>query len=209
MFRLTTILAALAVLASCGVPSQEVDEAPLDLGDFVMGHNIVVAPDIQKGPLSREANPDDFVASMRNAINTRFGPSRYDGTRLVHFGVNVSGYVLAQRGVPILLSPKSALIITVTAWDDSAGSKFNAEPKEIFVLESFTGGTLLASSAFSLSPEEQMANLTFNAARKIEAWLHENRACLVEDVPQAVLDTCWKDNRDEEMRARLAEQQQR
>ena len=49
---------------------------------------------------------------------------------------------LAQKGVPLLLQPKSGLIIiTVTAWDDRAGGKFNEEPKEIFVLETFTGSS--------------------------------------------------------------------
>ncbi len=74
------------------------------------------------------------------AIDNRLG--RYDGTRLVHLGVNVSGYVLAQPGVPILLAPKSALIVTVTAWDDRAGGKFHDKAKTITVLETFTGASL-------------------------------------------------------------------
>ncbi len=204
MLRLVTCIAALAVLASCSVPTKDVTDAQLDLGDFVMGHNIVVAPDVQKGPLSREASAEEWISVMKSAMDARFG--RYEGTRLVHFGVNVSGYVLAQKGVPLLLSPKSGLVVTVTAWDDRAGGKFNKEPKEIFVLETFTGGSLVASSGYTLSKEEQMANLAFNAARNIEEWMHENRACLVDDVPAAVLAKCWQDNRDEEMRRQIEEQ---
>ncbi|WP_412552295.1 hypothetical protein [Shimia sp. MIT1388] len=207
MFRLVACVAALAALVSCTAPTKEVTDEPLDLGDFVLGHNIVVAPDIQKGPLSREADTDAFIASMKNAIDARMGAARYDGTRLVHFGVNINGYALAQKGVPLILQPKSAIIITVTAWDDRAGSKFNEEAKEIFVLESFTGSSLIASSGFSMTAEEQMANLTYNAARQIEKWMHENSACLVDDVSAADLAKCWKDNKNEEMRQRLQEQQ--
>jgi len=207
MFRLVACIAALAALVSCTAPTKEVTDEPLDLGDFVLGHNIVVAPDIQKGPLSREADTDAFIASMKNAIDARMGASRYDGTRLVHFGVNINGYALAQKGVPLILQPKSAIIITVTAWDDRAGAKFNEEAKEIFVLESFTGSSLIASSGFSMTAEEQMANLTYNAARQIEKWMHENSACLVDDVSAADLAKCWKDNKNEEMRQRLQEQQ--
>jgi hypothetical protein len=146
---------------------------------------------------------------MKNAIDARMGAARYDGTRLVHFGVNINGYALAQKGVPLILQPKSAIIITVTAWDDRAGGKFNEEAKEIFVLESFTGSSLIASSGFSMTAEEQMANLTFNAARQIEKWMSENRACLVDDVSAADLAKCWKDNKDEEMRNRLQEHKER
>ncbi|WP_299428198.1 hypothetical protein [uncultured Shimia sp.] len=209
MIRLVACIAALAALVSCTAPTIEVTDETLDLGDFVLGHNIVVAPDIQKGPLSREADTEAFIASMKNAIDARMGAARYDGTRLVHFGVNINGYALAQKGVPLILQPKSAIILTVTAWDDRAGGKFNEEAKEIFVLESFTGSSLIASSGFSMTAEEQMANLTYNAARQIEKWMHENRACLVDDVSAADLANCWTDNKDEEMRNRLREHKER
>ncbi|MBO9474866.1 MULTISPECIES: hypothetical protein [unclassified Shimia] len=201
MGRIGVCLAALAVLVSCGAKSTEVTSEKLDLGDFTMGHNIVVAPDLQKGPLSRELPKEQWIASMKDAVDKRFG--RYEGERLVHFGINLSGYMLAQRGVPLLLSTKSALILTVTAWDDRAGGKFNAEPREIIVLESFGSGTVVTSSGFTMSAEEQMANLTFNAAREIEQWLHENRACLVDNVPPEVLAECWPTEQDERKRAEL------
>ncbi|SFD61822.1 hypothetical protein [Shimia marina] len=207
MLRLVMGLVALAALVDGTTTTKNVTDETLDLGDFVLGHNIVVARDIQKGVLSREADTDAFIASMKNAIDARMGASRYDGTRLVHFGVNINGYVLAQKGVPIVLQPRSGLIISVTAWDDRAGGKFNEEAKEIFVLETFTGGSLIASSGFSMTAQEQMDNLTYNAARQIEKWMHENAACLVDDVPADVLAACWQDNRNEEMRQKLAEQQ--
>lgn len=207
MFRILACVVALAALASCGARSTEVTSEKLDLGDFTMGHNIVVAPDLQKGPLSRELPKEQWIASMKDALDARLG--RYDGDRLVHFGVNLSGYMLAQRGVPVLLSTKSALILTVTVWDDRAGTKFNEEPREIIVLESFGSGTVVTSSGFTMTAQEQMDNLTFNAAREIERWLHENRACLVDDVPADVLKTCWPTEDQERERARLEEEARR
>ncbi len=200
MKRIAALLTVLFALSACDVPTTPVNEPQKDLGDFVLGHNIVVTPDIQKGPFSRDADPEVWKASVKSAIDARLG--RYEGDRLVHLGVNVSGYVLAYGGVPLLYSPKSALILTVTAWDDRAGGKFNDEAKDIIVLETFTGGSLVGSG-YTLDAEEQMANLSYNAARAIEKWLAENAACLVDDVPAEVLAKCWVDNRDEERRRQL------
>ena len=200
MKRLALILSALLALSACAVPTQPVNEELLDLGDFQLGHNIVVAPDIQMGPLSREASTEDWIASMKNAVDARFG--RYEGSRLVHFGVNIGGYVLAAPGVPLVVSPKSVLIITVTAWDDRAGGKFNKEPREIIVLESLSGSTLIGTG-YTMSAEEQMANLTYNAAKAMEKWLYENRACLVDNVPPEVQATCWKKTKDDKGREAL------
>lgn len=192
MRRILALFAALLTLTACAVPQKEVTDAPRDLGDFVLGHNIVVAPDLTKGPLSREASKEQWIASVKGAIDNRLG--RYDGTRLVHLGVNVSGYVLAQPGVPILLAPKSALIITVTAWDDRAGGKFHDEAKTITVLETFTGASLVGSG-LTMTAEEQMANLSYNVAKAIEDWLHQNRACMTETPTAAQLAACWKDKK--------------
>ena len=195
MLRIFALLLSLLAMTACAVPQKEVTEPPRDLGDFVLGHNIVVAPDLTKGPLSREASKDEWIASVKTAIDARLG--RYEGTRLVHLGVNVSGYVLAQPGVPILLAPKSALIITVTAWDDRAGGKFHEEPKMITVLETLTGASILGTG-LTMTAEEQMANLSFNAAKAIEDWLHENRACMTESPSAEELAVCWQDRKEDE-----------
>lgn len=195
MLRIFALLSTLLIVAACAVPQKEVTEAPVDLGDFKLGHNIVVAPDLTKGPLSREASKEEWIASVKGAIDARLG--RYNGTRLVHLGVNVSGYVLAQPGVPILLAPKSALIITVTAWDDRAGGKFHDEPKMITVLETFTGASIVGSG-LTMTAEEQMANLSHNVAKALEDWLHENRACMTESPSAEELAACWKDKKKEQ-----------
>jgi hypothetical protein len=68
-------------------------------------------------------------------------------------------------------SPKSALILNVTAWDDAAGKKLNDKPHLITVMESISGNTILGSG-LTQSKEVQMANLSRNAAKLIEAWLN-------------------------------------
>lgn len=196
MFRIAILLTALWALVACAVPTAEVTDPQRDLGDFVLGHNIVVAPEIVKGPLSREASAEQWKSSVKSAIDARLG--RYDGDRMVHLGVNVAGYVLAQPGVPLLMSPKSVLAITVTAWDDRAGGKFNEEAKEIIVLETVSGNTLVGTG-YTLSAEEQMANLSYNVAKQLEDWLYDNRACLTDNATAEQLAKCWKDNKDERL----------
>jgi len=85
-------------------------------------------------------------------------------------GISLEGYVLAVPGVPLVASPKSALIFNVTAWDDAAGAKLNDEPEQITVIESFSGETVLGSG-LTQSKEVQMRNLSRNAAKLIQNWL--------------------------------------
>lgn len=163
-FALLTLLTA---VAACTNPN-DLDEAPVPLGDFKLGYNVVVAPNITKGPVSRDASKEEWIASMKKAVDERF--RRYDGDRLYHLGVSIEGYVLAVPGVPIVASPKSALIFNVTAWDDAIGKKLNDEPEQITVIESFSGKTVLGSG-LTQSKEEQMTNLSRNAAKLIQNWL--------------------------------------
>ncbi|MEQ9695847.1 hypothetical protein [Shimia sp. SDUM112013] len=203
MHRLLALCAALFVLAGCAVPTYEVTDPKLDLGDFVLGHNIAVTKNITKGPLSREMSPERWEAAVENAVEARLG--RYEGDRLVHLGINVAGYVLAQPGVPLVMAPKSALILMVSAWDDRAGKKFNAEQKEIVVLETITGASMIGSG-LTMDAEEQMANLSYNAAKAIEAWLHENRVCLTDTATASQLAACWQDNKDDRSREAIENQ---
>jgi hypothetical protein len=161
---------ALCLVAACSGRT-DLDEPPVPLGNFALGHNIVVAPHPYKGPASREAEPDEWIAAVRNAIAARF--ERYEGGKLYHLGVSVDGYVLAVPGVPLVLAPKSALIVNVTLWDDAKGTKVNPEPERMIVLESISEKTLI-SSGLTQSKEEQMANLSYNIAKQIERWLEKN-----------------------------------
>lgn len=171
LFRVLSLLAVVG-LAACTNPN-DLDRAPVDLGDFELGHNVVVAPNLTRGPASREASKDEWIAAMKLAIDERFG--RYDGTRFYHFGISLEGYVLAIPGVPLVASPKSALILKITVWDDRSGKKLNVDPEMITVVESISGNTII-SSGLTQSKEKQMENLTRNAAKLIQNWLVRQRA---------------------------------
>ncbi|WP_155326448.1 hypothetical protein [Alkalilacustris brevis] len=169
-FRPLALICGLALLAACGTTRDL--EGPVEpLGDFYLGHNIVVAENAQRGPLSREADPEEWQESLTAEIDRRF--RRFDGDRLYHLAINVEAYVLAVPGIPVVAAPKSALIFGVTVWDDAAGGKINEEPHRITVLENLSGETVI-SSGLTQTREQQMQNLSINAASAIERWLRRN-----------------------------------
>lgn len=185
---MTRILAAIMMLLLVGAcaGSADLDDAPVPLGDFSLVHNIVVAPNPQRGPFSRKASDEELIETVRAAMAERF--DRYDGASRYHFGISVEGYVLAVPGVPLVLSPKSALILNVTVWDDAAGKKLNEEPEQITVLETFGTGTLVGSG-YTLSAEEQLVQLSQNAAKSVERYLvrqMKTEGWFVDDAPAEV-----------------------
>lgn len=167
MLRLVVLLAGLLALAAC-TNSNDLGEPPADLGDFTLSHRVVVAPNLTMGPLSRRATEEEWNAALLNSIGARF--DRYAGDKLYHFGISVEGYVLAQPGIPLVLSPKSVIILNLTVWDDAAGKKLNEEVEQFTVFESLSGDTLIGSG-LTQSREQQIVNLSNNAAKVIETWL--------------------------------------
>ena len=167
MLRAVCLTVLLTFVAAC-TNSNDLDQAAVPLGDFALGYNVVVAPNMVKGPVSREATKEQWIASLTKSIDDRF--SRYDGPKLYHFGVSVEGYVLAEPGIPLVFSPKSALILNLTVWDDAAGKKLNPEPQQVTVLESLSGETMVGSG-LTQSAEQQMENLSKNAAKLIQNYL--------------------------------------
>lgn len=172
-------IAMLCILAACGSKS-DLDQPPVPLGHFRLGHNVVVAPHPVQGPLSRDVAPEEWVDTMRGAISDRFG--RYEGDKLYHLGISVDGYVVAQTGIPLVLAPKSVVILNVTLWDDEKGEKVNKEPERIMALESLNGKSVVGSG-LTQTREEQMENLSYNAAKRIENWLKNNIEEFGLDVP--------------------------
>ena len=162
-------LAAALVLGACN-SARDLDEPTVPLGDFFFGHNIVVAENAQRGPLSREATAEEWEEALRVEMDRRF--RRFDGDRLYHLAIGVEGYVLAMPGIPVVAAPKSALIFSVSVWDDAAGGRINT-PHRITVLESL-GGDSIVGSGLTRSREEQMQDLAQNAARSVENWLRQN-----------------------------------
>ncbi|WP_290557846.1 hypothetical protein [Aestuariivita sp.] len=168
MPRLLAVFSILALLAGCA-GNQTIDETSrADLGAFRLGHNIVIASKMQKVPVSREATQEEWVEGLTAAFEDRFG--RYEGDQLYHFGISVEGYALAPPGVPLVATPKSAVVLNITVWDDAEGKKLNEKPHQLLVFESLGEGFIVGSGLTSTG-EEQLANLSFNAARELEKWL--------------------------------------
>ncbi|MGB7319426.1 MAG: hypothetical protein WBC85_15790 [Planktotalea sp.] len=167
MFRFCALLVLAFGLSACEDIS-DLSKAPSPIGEFSLGHNVVVAPNLVMGPASREASSDAWIAAVSKAVDERF--SRYDGEQLYHFGISLEGYVLAQPGLPIVLSPKSVLILKLTVWDDAAGTKLNDKPEQITVLETLDGDTIVGSG-LTKTAEEQMETLAENSAKLIQRWI--------------------------------------
>lgn len=169
MLRWVTSLVLVALIAGCSGKA-DLDKPPVPLGDFSLYHNIVVASKAQRGPLSREATEEQLAEAMRAAVAERFG--RYNGARRYHFGISIEGYLLAEPGIPLVVSPKSILILNLTVWDDAAGKKLNDEPFQITVIETLGAG-FVVGSGYTMTAEEQLVQLSQNAAKEIEFYLLE------------------------------------
>ncbi|WP_054303072.1 hypothetical protein [Gemmobacter sp. LW-1] len=161
----------LILLLTAACAKNDLSDPPADLGDFVLGHNIVVADKMQKVPISREATVEEWEAAMKKAVDDRFG--RYEGKRIYNIGISVDAYALAPPGVPVVLSPKSVLAITANVWDDAKQKKLNAEGKKMTIFENLDGDSVVGSG-LTKTREQQMAALSFNAARAVEKWFLDN-----------------------------------
>jgi hypothetical protein len=190
------LLAMIGVLAACAAPDPLEEDLP-DMGDFRLSHNIVVAENMQQVPPSRNATPEEWQEIIVSEIDRRFGG--YEGDRLYHIGINVDGYALAPPGIPIVLNPRSVLVLSVNVWDDALGEKLHEEPEQIVIFEGSSPETFLLGSGLTRTREEQMQVLARNAARRIQLWMLQNpdwfnidpdaaevAAAQVEEIAQAV-----------------------
>ncbi len=171
MIRACVVVAAALLLAGCAA-DEDLSLPPEPLGEFRLGHNIAIADDTVSGPFSREFTEIQMEAAVQNAVAKRL--RRYDGDGLYHLGIVVGGVVLAQPGIPVIYAPSSVMLLDVTVFDNSTREKLNEEPKRIQAGEGFSNTVPFLGSGLVRGPEEQLANLSANAARKIEAWLRDN-----------------------------------
>lgn len=169
--RVTVLVCVLGLLGAC-TSKDDLSEPPVPMGNFVFGHNIVVADKAQKGPLSRDAEADVWEAALKSAMAARFG--RYDGGKFYHIGTHVDAYVLAIPGIPLVAAPKSILIVTINVWDDLTGEKLTVEPKQLTIFEHSEKNTFILGSGLTNSKAAQIENLSNNAARMIQRYLLEN-----------------------------------
>jgi hypothetical protein len=167
--RPLALILGLVVLAACG--RNDLEDPPVPLGDFALGLNIVVADNVQKVPISREASVEEWEAVMKEAVADRFG--RYQGTKLYNIGISVDGYALAPPGIPVVAAPKSVLVITANVWDDAAELKLNEEGKQITVFESLSGETVIGTG-LTRNKKQQMEALSYNAVKRVEEWFLQN-----------------------------------
>jgi len=176
-------LALAALVAGCSASGEDVGAMRAELGDFQLCYNIVTTNDAVQGPLSREADVEAFAEEIRTEIDRRLG--RYQGGRLYHLALHLDAYVLAVPGIPIVASPRSALIVSANLWDDRLGRPLNEQPEQFTILES-AGGSSIVGSGLSLSAEEQMTMLSQNAALRLETWLAEHPEWFShpEDIPE-------------------------
>lgn len=169
MIRIFALLISLALFAGCTATTPQ--DPLVSLGEFRLEHNIVIASKTKKVPLSRTATEDEWVNALTNAVGERFG--QYQGSQRYHFGISVEGYALAPKGIPLVFSPKSALTINVTVWDDAAGKKLNDKVEQMTIFETTSGGSFLVGSGYTRTKEQQMQGLSRNAVGRIEEWLLE------------------------------------
>jgi len=168
-------------LAACSTV-QVTDKAPDPIGNFKLGFAVAVAQNVQKGPLSRTATPLELETAMKAELGRVLGA--YDGDKLYDIAVAIDAYVLALPGIPIVASPKSALVVSVTVWDDAARAKITKEPKRITVIEDISAKSIFCSG-LRKSKDEQIRDLTRSAVRDIVKWMSENQQMFESSPPQA------------------------
>jgi hypothetical protein len=168
------MLCLVTILAACTkAPDPLTDELP-NMGNFQLGHAVVVTTNMQQVPPSRDATPEEWVAILSSEIDRRFRD--YEGERVYHLGISIDGYALAPPGIPLIMNPRSVLVLSLNVWDDALGEKLHDEPKQILVFEGAARETMVIGSGLGRTREQQMQVLARNAARQIQRWMVENPA---------------------------------
>lgn len=164
-FRTITAAFALLALVACDA-EKDLAEPVVPLGDFKVGHVVVKAEDIQKIGPSRDVSDEEWKVAIEEAVQRRFG--RFTGDSFFHIGIVIRGYNIA----PPTLVQKSVVVVDVTVFDNDA-KRMEPEPRQFAVLESFGSGGPFGSG-LTMSRKEQVAQLSANAAKRIESWMREN-----------------------------------
>ncbi|MAM63772.1 hypothetical protein [Maritimibacter sp. UBA3975] len=174
MSRLTTFaaLAAAAVSLSACAVTNDLAKVPEPMGRFLLGHSVTVVEEPEIGPFSREATDEAWEEAINFAMEERFG--RYDGDKYFHIATKVDGYALAMIGIPVVFTPKSVLVASVTLWDDEKGEPIN-EP-EIFTVSEELSPEALIGTGLTKTADEQMLSLARSLAKSVQKYMLENVA---------------------------------
>ncbi len=168
---LRTLPAMIGLLVLVACDAHDAGEPPKPMGNFQMGLNIVVPETAQTIALSRKATPEEWKAVMTEAMQDRFGS--YQGDKLFDFGISIDGYMLAPPGVPVVASPRSALIITVNVWDDAKKELLVKGGKRLTLVEGVSADSVLGSG-WTQSKQAQMKKMAFNAAKAVQDYMLEH-----------------------------------
>lgn len=162
-----------AVLFVAGCAAQDLEEPAADLGPFRLGLNIVVADNMQKVPISRDATVEEWETGLSRAVANRFGPARYDGDRFYNIGINIDGYALAPPGIPVVAAPKSVVVVSANIWDDANQQQLNTEARQFTIFENLSGESVIGTGLTS-TKKQQIDALSYNVAKALEGWFLEN-----------------------------------
>ncbi|CTQ50084.1 hypothetical protein [Jannaschia donghaensis] len=159
---------AAAGLSACAAPDPLGEDLP-PMGDFELAFTVVVSENAKKIPPSRTATPEQLKSVMTAEVERRFGA--YSGGTGYVIALNIDGYSLAPPGIPIVLTPKSILVVSANLW--------RADPQEKLAgaeqISTFEGAeTLLLGSGLVKDADQQLETLCRNMARKVQAWLLRN-----------------------------------
>lgn len=183
LMKFAAILATAFTLVACGDATPPPSTAaPKPLGDFKLGYAVVNADNAQIAPMSREATADEWEAALKPELERRL--SVYQGERFYHVSITVGAYALAVPGVPIVFSPKSAVVILVNVWDDARQVRIIEQNKQFTVVEALSAKSILGSG-LTMSREEQMAELSAKVINQVMKYLEDNADSFRPDVPEA------------------------
>lgn len=167
--RAVVLSLSLAFLAAC--EGNDLKKPPAPLGDFVMGHNITVAANVQVPGISRVVTEAEWETAMETAMDDRFG--RYEGSHIYNFGISIDGYVLAPPGVPVVASPRSALILTVHVYDDAIQTELNPGGTRLTMVEGVSPESFIGSG-WTQNKDQQLARMAYRGALAVQNYLLEH-----------------------------------
>ncbi len=172
---LSRLVLALGLVLVAACAKQTLTDPTANLGNFQLGFAVVVADNMKKVPISRDASVEEWEAALQKALDDRF--KRYQsGTKLYNIGVAVDGYALAPPGIPLVASPKSILVVSATVFDDASQEMLNPDGKgkQITAFERGGDGSGIVGTGYTRTKQQQIDELAFVTALRVEEWLADN-----------------------------------